>query len=422
MKYLFLALCLIYGSKIQAEAISVDINAESAILINADTGAILFEKDANTPRYPASTTKIAATAYILQKFPQKLDDMVAAEQDAIATVTEEAKRRSNYTLPSYWLVTDASHIGIKKGEKMSVRDLLYGVMVSSGDDASNVLAQYLSGNVPAFMTELNRYIKDLGCKNTYFNNPHGLHHPEHKTTAYDLAIMTKAAMKNPLFREMAATVKYPRPKTNKQDSTTLLQTNRLLRKGKFYYAKAIGVKTGYMSTAGYNLVAAAKDGNRTLIAVVLKCKENDDRYKDAIALFEAAFNQPRIRRTLLKAGPQKFQLDLPGAVKPIETWIRNDAFLEYYPAEEPRIKFMLYWTASSPPIFKDQSVGELRIQREDGVLVQTVPLLAQEDIKATWWLSLKQSFLSGKAIGKWIGIVCVALLLIFLLFQLGKRR
>jgi D-alanyl-D-alanine carboxypeptidase (penicillin-binding protein 5/6) len=127
------------------------------------------------------------------------------------------------------------------------------------------------------MTQLNDYVKRLGCTSTTFYNPHGLHHPKQQTTAYDLAVITQDALKNPVFREMVATVRYTRPKTNKQEPSTLVQTNRLLRTGPFYYPKAIGVKTGYYSLAGNNLVAAAKDGERTLIAVVLKANERNVR-------------------------------------------------------------------------------------------------------------------------------------------------
>lgn len=420
MKVVFAVLSVILmalSNVVGAEPLSCDISAESALLINADTGAILFEKNARTVRYPASTTKIAVAAYVLHAYADRLDDIVEAEQEALGTVKEEAKRRVNYKMPSYRLVTDASHMGIKKGEKMRLRDLLFGTMVASADDASNVIAMYLGGTIPDFMDELNAYLKSIGCQNTHFNNPHGLHHPDHKTTAYDLAIMTREAMKHPLFREMVSTVRYPRPKTNKQESTTLLQTNRLLRKGKHYYAKAIGVKTGHTSAAGSNLVAAAKDGDRTLISVVMKAKDNNERFADTIALFNAAFNQPRMRKILLKGGLQKFQVDLPGAADTVHTWIADDVVLEYYPAEQPQIKTYLNWVAAKPPIGKGQTVGELQIQNSDGILLQSIPLLAAEDVNGSWWWSLKQ----GTSTWKWVGVCVLLASLIALLFQLKRN-
>ncbi|HEV8051275.1 MAG TPA: serine hydrolase, partial [Parachlamydiaceae bacterium] len=267
-----LALLLILTQPLSAKAdkLALSVNAEAAILMNADAGAILYEKNAHNLHYPASTLKIATALYALQKVADKMDVMIAADQDCIGTVKEEAIRKSNYTLPSYLLIPDGSHIGIKRGEILSLRDLFYGMMVASGDDAANVIAKYTSGTIPQFIAEMNSYVKQLGCHSTTFYNPHGLHHPKQQTTAFDLATLTREALKNPVFCEMIGTVRYTRPKTNKQEPSTLVQTNRLLRTGPYYYPKAFGVKTGYYSLAGNNLVAAAKDGDRTLIAVVMK--------------------------------------------------------------------------------------------------------------------------------------------------------
>lgn len=382
-----LALLLIpFKGALLAAPLTLEVSAESAILINADTGVILFEKQAHIPQYPASITKIATAAYTLKTKSDFLDTLVLAEQDAIATISEEARRRSNYTVPAYWLVPDGTHIGIKKGEEMSLRDLLYGMMIASGNDASNVIAQYVGGTIPSFLENLNRYLKELGCQNTTFYNPHGLHHPKHQTTAYDMSLMTCEALKNQVFRDIVSTVKYARPKTNKQVSTTLVQTNRLIKTGnKNYYAKAIGVKTGYTSLASRTLVAAAKQGERTLVAVLLKSKERDGIFRDAIAMFETAFNQPKVQRTLLKAGPQKFILELPGATSPLATYIQNDILLEYYPAEEPKLKCYLHWKNDLKfPVKKDQPIGELQLQTPKGVVTETIPLLAQNETKATW--------------------------------------
>lgn len=373
-----------------AVPLSVDVTAESAILINADSGAILFEKNPHKLCYPASTTKIATAAYTLRVAPNKLENMVAAEHDAIATVTEEARKRSKYTVPAYWLVPGGSHIGIKKGEELSLKDLLYGMMVSSGNDAANVIAQYVGGTIPNFMEGLNGYLKKIGCKKTKFYNPHGLYHPKHQTTAYDLALMLQDAIKIPQFKEMIETTSYTRPKTNKQESSILVQTNKLIRKGKHYYAKAIGGKTGYLSNAGHTLVVAAKQDDRVLIAVLLKCNNRDDLFSEATKLFESAFNQSKVQRTLLKAGPQdKIVLEMPGAKKPIATYLKQDVNMEYYPAEEPTLKCLFTWKVSQVPIAKDQQIGELNLQTGEGVTLQVVPVYAAEDVSATWLWSLK---------------------------------
>lgn len=373
--------------------LSLSVSAESAILINAETGAVLFEKKPKERLFPASITKIATAAYALTLKGDDLSEMVRAEQDSIGSVTEEAKQRSQYSLPSHWLVTDSSHMGIKRGEELSLRDLMFGMMVASADDASNVIAHLLGkGSVPTFMEGLNTYIRGIGCTGTLFTNPHGLHHPKHYTTAYDMALITREALKNPLFCEMVTTTRYTRPKTNKQESTVLLQTNRLMRSGEFYYPKAIGVKTGWMSKAGNTFVAAARDGDRTLIAVLLNVKERKDIFRDSIRLFDAAFNQQKTEKVLVKAGSQKHALELAGGVKPIKTYVASDATIQYYPAEEPKLRAYLQWDTLSLPIKKGQRVGELQLRTLDNSIVKTAPLYAQENVGMKFTHKLKKWF------------------------------
>ncbi|MEM1283363.1 MAG: D-alanyl-D-alanine carboxypeptidase family protein, partial [Chlamydiota bacterium] len=328
---------------ITANSLDLNISAESAILINANTGDVLFEKNAHTQHYPASITKVATALYTLHVYHDKLDTLIEAEHDAVASVAKEAKKRSNYTLPAHWLEPGATHIGIKRNEQLSLRDLLYGMLISSGNDASNVIAQFIGGSVSNFMTDLNNHLVELGCSQTKFCNPHGLHHPKHLTTAYDMALITKEAMKSPDFREIVKTVRYTRPKTNKQSASTLIQTNRLLRKGKNYYNKAIGVKTGWTSDAMNTLVASAEHNGRTLIAVLIKVKERDTIFQEAKLMFETAFNQPLVQRVLLKAGLQRYVLKHPEASREVTTYIAKDVCIDFYPAEEPNLKCKLSW-------------------------------------------------------------------------------
>lgn len=409
----------------KAEKLALSVKGEAAILMNADTGAILYEKNAHVLHYPASTTKIATALYALQKVADKFDVMIAADQDCIGTVKEEAIRKSNYTLPAYLLIPDGSHIGIKRGEVLSLRDLFYGMMVASGDDAANIIAKYTSGTIPQFVEEMNAYVNELGCRSTVFYNPHGLHHPKQQTTAYDLAILTREALKNPFFKDMVATVRYTRPKTNKQEPTTLVQTNRLLRNGPYFFPKAIGVKTGYYSLAGNTFVAAAKDGDRTLIAVILKTNERKDIFVDAKKMFEAAFSQPKVQRVLLHKGTQKFTLDLPGAQKTIACYIPQEVTLEFYPAEEPGVKCLLVWDKNIElPIAKDQQLGEVFLQLDNGSIANKVPVYSSEDVKATWSHALKNLFISNQSCFGWLKffVVLAAMLgVAFLIFHSRKN-
>lgn len=379
-----LVLC-IFCFPLAARPLQVQVAAEAALLMNADTGAILYEKNAHDLYYPASITKIATAAYVLSGTNAALNEKITADQDAVGSVTEDAKRRSNYTLPSYWLVPGASHMGIKKGEVLTLKDLLYGMMLVSGDDASNVIAQHIGGTIPDFMDQLNMYITSLGCKKTFFNNPHGLYHPKHQTTAFDMAILTRHALQNPIFCEIVATTRYTRPKTNKQEPTILLQTNRLLREGKLYYPKAIGVKTGYIAAAQNTFVGAAKWKGRTLVLVFLKSKDRQEMFLEAIKLFEMAFNEEKIVDEILPQGPQEIYLHLAGAKKGLPIYTEKAVALEYFPAEEPLYKTVVIWDEVSLPIAKGQRLGELRVENTEGEVLQSVTLYAQHDLQNSWW-------------------------------------
>lgn len=419
-----------------AYAVPLDINvsAESAILINANSGEVLFEKNAHSPQYPASITKIATALYTLHVYGDKLDTMVKAEHDAVASVAKEAKKRSNYTLPAHWLEPGATHIGIKRSEVLSLQDLLNGMLISSGNDASNVIAQYIGGSVSNFMADLNSYLKDIGCTQTNFCNPHGLHHPKHMTTAHDMALISKEAMRYPAFREIVQTVRYTRPKTNKQSPTTLIQTNKLLRKGKSYYPKATGIKTGWTSDALSTLVASAEYNGRVLIAVLIKVKERETIFREARLMFETAFNQPLVQRVLLRAGPQKYVMKHPDAAKGIPTYLEKDVCTDFYPAEEPSLKCTLKWLPVEMPVSKDQHIGSMLITNDKGKLIQKVSLYASESVDQSWksyikgFFSKKQSVSnenpsSTPAKGWWkiVGLTTAFLALIFLLFSMSKK-
>lgn len=425
-KALVASVCLvIWTSNAEAEKLSLSVSAEAAILINADTGAILYEKNAHAQFYPASITKIATAIYALENAADKMDVEIAADQECIGTVTEEALRRSNYTLPAYLLIPDGSHIGIKKGEVLSLCDLMHGLMLASGDDAANVIAKFVGGSIPDFMEGMNAYLQKLGCTKTSFQNPHGLHHPKHLTTAYDMAILTQHALKNPIFCQLVSTVRYTRPKTNKQEPSVMMQTNRLIRSGPYHYPKAIGVKTGYYSLAGSTLVAAAKDGDRTLIAVLLKVQERKDMFIDAKKMFEMAFNQPKVQRMLVRQGPQKYSLAIPGAVGALNTYTNENLAIEYYPAEEPKFKCLLYWKNDLQlPILKGQQVGELVVELQNGQMFKKAALYAQEEVKPTWMFRIKNFFNSGflSVLGKILGVILVVVVLGILFIKFRNRH
>ena len=255
-------------------------------------------------------------------------------------------------------------------------------MLSSGNDAANVIAQFVSGSIEQFMQDLNNFFKEKGIKETRFNNPHGLHHPEHYTTAFDMALITKEAMKKPLFREIVKTIHYTRPETNKQPATTLVQSNRLLRRGSFFYPKAVGVKTGYHSKAGYTLVGAAEQDGRLLIAVVLGCTEMNKRFKDVIALFEAAFAEKKVSRTLFSKQYDTFTIQVTGSKSPLIATLSEDLKMDYFPSEEPIFKAFLKWNQMSLPIKEGQVVGEIQLKTDQGTILKH-SLFASSEVQMT---------------------------------------
>lgn len=226
------------------------LSAKSAVLIEAQTGRVLMEQDAYTRRPMASTTKIMTALIALEK--GNLSDMV--------TVSYAAQS------------VEGSSIWLKAGEKLTLENLLYGLMLNSGNDAATAIAEHIGGSVPKFVEMMNEKVREMGLKNTSFDNPHGLDSDKHYTTAYDLAQITREAMKNPKFAEIVATKTKKIPRDDMEWGRSLKNHNRLL----FSYEGANGVKTGFTKISGRTLVSAAKRNGIQLIAVTLNASDDWD--------------------------------------------------------------------------------------------------------------------------------------------------
>jgi len=376
---------------VEAAPLKVEVSAESAILINAETGRVLFEKNSHALCYPASTTKIATALYTLTQAGDDLDNLVEAEREAIASISPSQKKKANYRNPAYWIEVGSNHVGIKKGEIMPLKDLMYAMMLASANDAANVIAQYIGGTISGFVKQMNEYLVQIGCQDTNFMNPHGLHHPDHYTTASDLAKIARDVIKYPFFREVVSTFNYVNNQTNKQPSRTFVQTTKLLKKNSpYYYQHAIAAKRGYTTDSLHTLVAAAQYGDRNLIAVVLKCPEHKDIYMDASRLFDAAFNERKETKRVLAKGPQVYTQLVEGASSKLETTLAEDIYISYYPSEEPTVKANLIWDSLIPPLAKHQQVGLITLTSNDGHYKKVVPLLAKEEVKPTIVFSIKK--------------------------------
>ncbi len=390
MRLIFWFLCC--GISLNGKPLDVTVSAKSAILMNAETGAILYEKHAHIPAYPASTTKIATALFTLERGGE-LDRMVAVSAEALRGRPATGKE----SLHPYRLDSDGTMMGIKRGEVLSLDSLLHGLMLVSGNDAANVIAESVAGSIPQFMELLNEYLQSIGCKNTQFQNPHGLPHVDHWSTAYDMALMTKRALQIPKFRNIVSTLVYNKPKTNKQPPLEIRMTNPLVKpKSKHYYPKAIGVKTGHTNAAQDTLVAAAEQDGRTLIAVVLGCEKGGKRFDDVKRLFETAFNEKKSLRRLM--GPEHgFVKEVVGAKSPMKAALGRALSIEFFPAEEPKCKAALHWSVPELPIRKGQKVGEVVIQDENGLHLQQGDLLAVEEVRGTFCFMMKQR------VKRWMG-------------------
>jgi serine-type D-Ala-D-Ala carboxypeptidase (penicillin-binding protein 5/6) len=395
--------------------LKVEVSSKGAILMNAETGAVLWEKNAKASFYPASTTKVITALYALEKKGNILDEPVTASYDAVATVPPSIRRADNSAHPPYRLEFGGTHIGLKAGETLPFRALIYGLMLTSGNDAANVIAEHVSGSVSIFMEELNRFVREKGCLNTVLHTPHGLPCPEHTTTAYDLAILACEALKNPFFREVVQSTQYTRPQTNKQPESTLYQHNALIKPGRFYYPKAIGIKTGYTFGGGYTMVAAAEDPQRKLIAVLLGCEKIEHRYKDAIALFEAGFNEKKVSRTLFSKGFDLFNCLVDGSKIPLQAFLSQDIVLEYFPSEEPLFRTAIQWLELTLPILAGQKVAEMCIFSSQDKLISSAPLFAVRAVEPTLHYQILNAWKKvKKGIGDHIAL-CMAAAGIFIL-------
>lgn len=251
--------------------------AASAILIEAHSGQVIFEKNADQVMYPASTTKILTTLLALE----------FGDLEQMCTVSEEAIT---------FYEDDVTTADLRVGEEMPLRDLLYASMVKSANDAANVVAEAISGSMNEFVRLMNQAVSVYGCTNTNFTNPNGLHNDNHYTTARDMAIITREAMKNETFRKMAATTSYTAAATNQMRARTWTNSNRLMvpstseNNNKYYFPEAIGVKTGTTTKAGYCFVGAAERDGVELISVLFFTGENA-RWADTIKLMNYGFSQ-----------------------------------------------------------------------------------------------------------------------------------
>ncbi|MBN9501832.1 MAG: hypothetical protein BGO01_06495 [Armatimonadetes bacterium 55-13] len=344
-------LLILAATALAAGASAFDVSAKSAIIIDADSGKVLWEKDADTPRYPASTTKIMTAMLLIERCLPT--DVIVAPKNI-----EEVKEAS---------------LHLKPGEKISVKDMLYALMLRSANDGCVAVAEHISGSVQAFAKLMNDRAKELGCTHTNFNNPNGLNDPKHTISARDLATIARQAMKYDQFRAVVKTQKVTIERSSDSKDLLLTNHNKWLAKD----ATADGIKTGWTIPAGRCYVGSATRNGYRVITVVLK---SEDWQVDHQNMLNWAFKN--YDRTLYaKKGDTIAKAPIAsGSLKEIPAKIKNEVFHIARKGTEPPVAIKTDYVPNlTAPITSGQEIGTVTLTDGTGWEVKS-PLLAGADV------------------------------------------
>ena len=392
----FLALLLIGQLSVPARAVQVpdpEIQAKAALLVDQKTGAVIYALNEHDELYPASLTKIMTCLLVLEAVDEgrlKLNQEVTATPTALEGLAE-----------------DGSTAGIEVGEVLTVEQLLYCLMVVSANEAGAILAEKISGTVDSFVDRMNAKAAELGCEDTHFMNPHGYHDSQHYTSAWDLYLITKAAMEYPMFMTVCDASSHTIPATNVSAERQLNNTNFLIRSGRDYYNPDVhGVKTGSHSQAGQCLVTTAQHASMDLLCVILGAEriQKEDgtwwtySFGETNRLYDWAFGNFSYQTVLKEddvAGEAPVSLSSTDHVtlrpaKPVELLLPKGVDLE-----ELERNITLHTDPVEAPIAEGDVLGVLTI-RLDGEECAKVNLLALNDVEASrlriLWRDIKNFF------------------------------
>lgn len=332
------------------------VDARAVILVDALTGQVLYERNADERLPMASTTKIMTALIAIER----------GDLNQVITTSEKA-----------WGV-EGSSLYLSLGERRTLRELLYGLMLRSGNDAAVAIAEGLAGSVEGFALWMNRRAAELGLRNTHFTDPHGLGGPEHYTSARDLATLTRVAMRNPVFRDIVGTREYRMPWPEKGGERVLYNHNKFL----WRYEGATGVKNGYTTAARGALVASAQRDGVELIAVVLAAHPTA-MYRDVAQLMDWAYARFE-PLTLVTAGETVGEVAVAGGDRvSVSARATQDArLLVVRGSERPALERRVEWRPGlRAPLPAGARVGTLLFLR-DGEEVARVPLVSGSAVAA----------------------------------------
>ncbi len=281
------------------------IGAQAAILMDANTGVILYSKNIHERLYPASTTKIMTALLAMEN--GSLDDMVEFSHEAV------------FSVPA-----DGSNMGMDEGESITLEECLYGIMVASANEAANAAGEYVSGSIDDFVALMNKRAEEMGCTDTHFMNTNGLHDPEHYTSAYDLALISSYFFRNEMLCKISNTDRHHFEPTPTQPDDFYKKNKHQLINGEIPYDGILGGKTGYTDNSRQTLVTCAEQNGMRLVCVVLK-EESPDQFTDTAELFDYGFQNFQVlnisenekKYTIESTGFLQIGDDVFGSSKPI---------------------------------------------------------------------------------------------------------
>ena len=358
-------------------ALNLAENAKSAILIEASTGTIIYEKNSHEKLAPASMTKMMSMLLIVEAIE---DGKLSWNQ--MITTSENASSMGG------------SQILLETGEKMSVEDLFKGIAVASGNDAVVALSEAVAGTEEEFVNMMNQRAKELGLEDTNFKNPHGLDTANHYTSAYDMAMIAKELVRHEKVLEFTSIYEdYLRE--DQENKVWLVNTNKLVK----FYDGMDGLKTGYTKEAGYCLTATAKRGDTRFITVVMGEEDTKTRNSETTSMMDYAFGQYEVEKVLDKKRTVGTVRVEKGKVDTIQLVPMGDVtILNKKSDQKKNSNYEVKTKTITAPIKKGEQVGEL-ILEVDGEEKRTVPLTVRESIEKAnlleVYLSHVKSMLSG---------------------------
>ena len=415
----------VYTSPVNEESIPYEgfaVNAKAAALIDLNNGRTIYELNMDEKVYPASLTKIMTCLIALEN--GNLSDIV--------TVTESA---------FVGLDGSSSSSGLQVGEQLTLENALYCLMLASGNEAANVIAEHIAGSAADFVRMMNERAYELGCTNTHFANPHGLHNDDHYTTVRDLAAITQAALKSETFKIISNTATYTLPATNLSDERQLETTNQLINNttsNPFYYSKAIGIKTGYTTPAGRCVISTAKSGGVYFLAVVCGAETTllpngeirMESFPECIRLFRYGFENYAYVTAISPLYPvAQIRVNNSAASEVVSLAPQTDIKLLLPKTYDPAlltVEPQLSAPATEAPVSTGDVFGTVSVYY-DGELLGTTNLTAINDV-ARSEISAAASQTSSyiqRSWWKWVVIVIallIAAVIVFLIYAAIRRR